>query len=75
MDPVGMGRLIVIAGLLLLVVGGLLMAAGKMPMLGRFPFSLVFQREGFTLVVPIAAMIVISVVLTVALNLLGRFLR
>ena len=41
----------------------------------RFPLALVFQREGFTLVVPIVAMIVISVVLTIALNLLGRFFR
>ena len=75
MDPVNAGRLIIVAGLVLVLVGAAMMASGKVPALGRFPFALLFQREGFTLFVPIAAMIVVSAVLTIILNLFFRFLR
>ena len=75
MDLVSAGRLIVLAGLVLVVIGGVLLFTGKIPILARFPFALLFQREGFSLFIPIAAMVVISVVLTVVLNLVARWSR
>jgi len=63
-----MGRLLALLGLLLLLVGG------AMILLGRFhlPGDVVIRRGGLTVVFPIATSLVLSIVLTVALNLLLR---
>jgi hypothetical protein len=56
---------------LLAVVGGGLLLAAKLG-LERLPGDLVIKRDGFTLYAPIGLMIVLSIVLTVVLNLISR---
>ncbi|MFQ6027985.1 MAG: DUF2905 domain-containing protein [Dehalococcoidia bacterium] len=75
MDLSGLGRLIIIFGVLLVVLGIVLVLAGKIPFLGRLPGDFVLRRDGFTLVAPIATMILISLVLTILVNLLLRLFR
>ncbi len=75
MDVSGLGRLLITLGILLLVIGVIFTLAGKIPFLGRLPGDLVFRRDGFTLVAPIATMIIISVLLTILLNLFFRIFR
>jgi hypothetical protein len=55
---------------------GLLFVVGsRIPWFGQLPGDLVIQRDNFTLYAPIGTMIVISVILTLVLNLVGRFWR
>jgi hypothetical protein len=56
---------------LLAVVGGGLLLAAKLG-LERLPGDIVIKRDGFTLYAPIGLMIVLSIVLTVVLNLISR---
>jgi Protein of unknown function (DUF2905) len=56
---------------LLGVVGGGLLLAAKLG-LERLPGDIVIKRDGFTLYAPIGLMIVLSIVLTVVLNLISR---
>ena len=63
-----------IFGVVLLVVGLLFVLGGRIPLLGRLPGDLVFQRDGLTVFFPLATMLVFSVVLTIVVNLLARFL-
>jgi hypothetical protein len=56
---------------LLVVVGGGLLLAAKLG-LERLPGDIVIKRDGFTLYAPIGLMIVLSIVLTVVLNLISR---
>ena len=56
---------------LLAVVGGGLLLAAKLG-LERLPGDIVVKRDGFTLYAPIGLMIVLSIVLTVVLNLISR---
>jgi hypothetical protein len=66
----GIGRLCVALGLGLVVLGGLLwLFGGRLGWLGRLPGDI---RIGDSIFVPITTCIVLSVVLTVVLNLLGR---
>jgi hypothetical protein len=58
------------AALLALVGGGLLLAS-KLG-LERLPGDIVIKRDGFTLYAPIGLMIVLSIVLTIVLNLISR---
>jgi hypothetical protein len=59
-----------LAALLALVGAGLLLASK----LGfeRLPGDIVIKRDGFTLYAPIGLMIVLSIVLTIVLNLISR---
>lgn len=69
-----LGRLLVIAGVVLLVVGGLITLLPRIGInLGRLPGDLRFESRQFTCLVPIATSIILSILLTLGLNLLGRF--
>ncbi|HEX2372170.1 MAG TPA: DUF2905 domain-containing protein [Solirubrobacterales bacterium] len=56
---------------LLAVVGGGLLLAAKLG-LERLPGDIVVKRDGFTLYAPIGLMIVLSIVVTIVLNLISR---
>jgi hypothetical protein len=75
MDLSSIGRLIIIFGVVVLLLGVLLVLVGKVPFLGRLPGDFVFRRDGFTLFAPIATMIIVSLVLTILVNLFFRFFR
>lgn len=62
------GRILLVFGVLLVLVGG------AMTLFGRFhlPGDLSFRSGGVTVYVPIATSIVLSIVLTVVLNVLLR---
>jgi hypothetical protein len=62
--------LLAIAALLALVGGGLFLAA-KLG-LERLPGDIVIRKDNFTLYAPLGLMIVLSLVLTVVLNLISR---
>lgn len=61
-----MGRLLITLGVFLIILGGLVMVLGMLP---RFPGDIYIQRRGFTLYVPILGSLLLSIVLTILLNL------
>ncbi len=67
----GLGRLLVGAAVVLLVLGGLFLLLGRLG-LDRLPGDLVFKRGNVTVYFPIGLMILISVVATIVLNLFLR---
>ena len=73
MDAIG--RTLVIAGAVMLVVGLALMFAGKVPLVGRLPGDVSFGGNGWTVYAPIATSIVVSLVLTAALSLFAWLAR
>jgi hypothetical protein len=72
---IDLGRLLLIMGGLLLVVGLVLTVAGRIPGLGNLPSDIAIERGNFRLYAPIGTMIVVSLVLTVILNIVMRFFR
>jgi hypothetical protein len=62
------GRLILVFGVLLVVIGGALMLFGRF----HLPGDLTFRVGNMTVYVPIATSIILSIVLTVVLNLVFR---
>jgi hypothetical protein len=74
-DLSGAGRFLLISGLLLSTVGALLVLAPRVPgldRLGQLPGDLVVQRGPVTIFIPIISSLVISVLLTIVLNLFMR---
>jgi hypothetical protein len=68
----GIGRLLILVGVVAITVGAVLLFLPRIPWLGRLPGDIVVQRERFTLYFPLATSIVVSIVLTILLNLFFR---
>lgn len=69
-------RLLIVVGLITAGLGFLLLAAGRVPFLGRLPGDLRFETDSVTIYVPLVTMLLVSLVLTVILNVVIRlFLR
>lgn len=72
----GLARWLVLAGLLLILVGGLLWLFGRLGLpFGRLPGDLRFEGEGFSCFIPLASMLILSVLLTLAFNFIARILN
>lgn len=71
----GIGRALVFVGIAIAVVGLLFMLGSKIPLLGKLPGDLIFRRGDSTIYLPIATSIVVSIVLTVILNMAFRLFR
>ena len=70
-----LGRSLVIAGLVILVLGLALMFADKVPLVGRLPGDITIRGDSWTVYAPIATSIVVSLVLTAALSLFAWLAR
>lgn len=70
-----LGRLFIVMGAILLVAGVLMLLAPRVPFLGRLPGDLVLGNDRFTLYIPIVTMVLLSVLLTVVINLIPRIFK
>ncbi|WP_041974806.1 DUF2905 domain-containing protein [Geobacter sp. OR-1] len=68
----GLGKSLIIVGLLIALVGVLLTIAGKIPWIGRLPGDIFIKRENFTFYFPLATSIIISVILSLILWLFRK---
>ncbi len=71
----GLGLAIVVVGVAVVVIGGLV-ALGALSWFGRLPGDLRFESSDgrVRVFVPLASMVVVSIVLTIVVNVLGRWL-
>jgi hypothetical protein len=65
------GRLVLVIGLILVVVGGLAAFGVRLPF-GRLPGDIAFTGERGGIYVPLGTMILVSLVLTVLFNIFFR---
>jgi hypothetical protein len=70
------GRLLVMLGVALVVIGGIAMLLGRTGLpLGRLPGDFLYRGKNSAFYFPLASSILISVVLSVVLYLIGRLRR
>ena len=68
-----LGKLLLVFGVALVVVGALLTLGPKLPRrLGRLPGDIVVHRGNFTLYFPVVTCLLVSVVLSLLLWVFGR---
>jgi hypothetical protein len=78
MELESLGRLLLWLGVGLVLVGGLLLVLSRIPVLrhlGRLPGDIRIQGGNFTCFFPLVSMILLSILLTIALNLIARLLN
>jgi hypothetical protein len=67
-----LGRLLIIGGAIAVAIGIVLLIAPRVPWLGRLPGDILVRRDHFTFYFPVATSIIVSIVLTILLNLFFR---
>jgi hypothetical protein len=71
-DLTGMGRILIVIGLVIAGVGLVMVFAGKIPLLGKLPGDFLFRGKNFSFYFPLTTSILISVILTLILWFIGR---
>lgn len=75
-DLTSVGRWIILGGIVLLFLGGVIWMAGKLNLpLGRLPGDIRIERDGFSCFAPLATSLLLSIILTILLNLFLRRMR
>ena len=70
-----LGRTLLLFGVLLAIVGGVILLVAKVPGIGRLPGDILIQRDNISCFFPIATCILLSIVLTILLNVLFRIMN
>ncbi|MDD5287213.1 MAG: DUF2905 domain-containing protein [Desulfuromonadaceae bacterium] len=68
----GLGRLLIITGLVLVAVGLIISFAPRFPWLGKLPGDIYIKKENFSFYFPIGSCIIISLILSFILWLFRR---
>lgn len=66
------GKMLIMAGLLLIACGLFFTFGGKIPFLGRLPGDLRIEREGFSFYFPLGSCILISLLISLMLWIFRR---
>ena len=71
-----LGKIIVGLGIVLIIIGLIIwFFGGKLGWFGQLPGDIYIQRPSFSFYMPCASMIIVSIVLSVVLSLISRFLK
>ncbi|MBI1733882.1 MAG: DUF2905 domain-containing protein [Candidatus Rokubacteria bacterium] len=67
-----LGKLLIVAGGIVVAIGIVLVVFGRIPGLGRLPGDIHVQRGNWSFYFPLATSLLLSVVLSIVLWLIGR---
>ncbi|HPU36140.1 MAG TPA: DUF2905 family protein, partial [Bacillota bacterium] len=67
-----LGKMILFLGIFMVLTGGLLLLGGRLFGLGRLPGDIFLQKGNFSFYFPVVTCIVLSILLTIILNLIRR---
>jgi len=73
MSPLGsLGKILIIFGICIAVLGLILILGDKIPWIGRLPGDIIIKRDKFTIYFPFMTCIIISLLLTLIFTLLRK---
>lgn len=73
MEPFGqIGKFLILAGLLIVVIGAVMVLIGRVPFVGKLPGDIVVQRRNFTFYFPLGTSILLSIIISLIFWLLSR---
>ncbi|OGC25248.1 hypothetical protein A2291_03520 [candidate division WOR-1 bacterium RIFOXYB2_FULL_42_35] len=67
-----LGRLILYIGVVMVLIGGFFILVAKVPWFGRLPGDFTLNRNGILIYVPITTMVLVSLVLTILMNIVWK---
>lgn len=70
-----MGKVLLICGAAVFVIGLLLIFAQHIPFFGKLPGDIYIKKDNFSFYFPVITFLIISVILTILINLIIYFIR
>lgn len=70
----GLGRILIIVGIIIVVLGLLLAFGGRIPFLGKLPGDILIKKDGISFYFPIVTLLLLSIVLTLIINFIMRLI-
>ena len=70
--PEALGRVLIVGGIVVAILGVVIVLAPNLPLLGRLPGDIRYENENVRILIPFGTMILVSIVATIILNLIGR---
>lgn len=67
-----LGRMLIVVGVVIALIGLLFTLGGRLPWLGRLPGDITIRRGNVTFYFPLVTSLLLSVILTVIVWLVGR---
>jgi hypothetical protein len=67
------GKLLIVLGIVIVVIGILLTQSDKIPFIGKLPGDIFIRKGNFTFYFPIVTSVVISIILTLLFYLINKF--
>lgn len=67
------GKLLVIGGIILVVIGVIIIYFNKIPFLGKLPGDILIKKDNFAFYFPIVTSIILSIVISLVIYLIRRF--
>jgi hypothetical protein len=68
----GLGKALILVGLLLAIIGGGILLLPKIPWIGRFPGDIFYKGEKFSFYFPLTTSIIISILLTLLFSIFRK---
>ena len=66
------GKLLIVFGIILILLGLVFTFAGKIPQLGKLPGDIAIHKKGLDIYFPLATSLIISFLLTIIINIFFR---
>ena len=66
------GKYLIVLGIIIVAIGLFLTLVPKIPFIGKLPGDFYFKKDNFVFYFPLASSIIISLILTLILNLIFR---
>jgi thiosulfate reductase cytochrome b subunit len=68
-----MGKVLIVIGVVLVLVGIIMTYSDRIPFLGKLPGDITIERDNFRLYFPLATSIILSIVISIILYLINRW--
>ncbi|MBM3165925.1 MAG: DUF2905 domain-containing protein [Chloroflexi bacterium] len=71
----GIGKILLIVGGIIILLGLVMILGQHIPFFGKLPGDIVIKKEGFSFYFPIVTFLILSIILTLIINLILYFLN
>jgi hypothetical protein len=71
----GLGKILLIVGGIIVILGLILIFSQHIPFLGKLPGDIFVKKEGFSFYFPIVTLLVLSILVTIIVNVILHFLN
>ena len=71
----GLGKILLIVGGIIIILGLILVFSNHIPFIGKLPGDIFMKKDGFSFYFPIVTLLILSILITVIVNVILHFLN